>query len=112
MNFIEEEHCEWFEWNRPNAGAIAFVKFKGPWTSDVLGRHLARAGISIKPAYCFVDRAAVAEGATKDGELSGYFRIGYGERKIACALKALGDFVRAHEDSWRAALMKSDDGLT
>ena len=112
MNFIEEEHCEWFEWNRPNAGAIAFVKFKGPWTSNVLGRHLARAGISIKPAYCFVDGAAVAEGATKDGELSGYFRIGYGERKVACALKALGDFVRAHEGSWRAALMKSDDGLT
>ncbi len=108
MDFIEVEHAEWFEWNRPNAGAIAFVRFKGPYAADVLGRHLARAGISIKPAYCFVDGTATAEGTAK-GELSGYFRIGYGERKVACALKALGEFVRAHESSWRAG-MNSDDG--
>ena len=31
------------------------MKFKGPWTSEELGIHLAEAGISIKPTYCFTD---------------------------------------------------------
>lgn len=101
INFIENKHGKWFEWRRPNAGAIAFVKFKGPWTSDVLGKHLARAGISIKPAYCFVDDTTVAPTSE---EVSKYFRIGYGEKEIASALEALGEFVRAHESSWREAL--------
>ncbi len=93
VDFIEREHCEWFEWRRPNAGAIAFVKFKGPWVSEVLGKHLAEAGISIKPAYCFTDTAG--------GGVEDYFRIGFGEKKIAPALDALRDFVIAHEDTWR-----------
>ncbi|KAL3808446.1 hypothetical protein ACHAXA_003377 [Cyclostephanos tholiformis] len=101
INFIENKHGKWFEWRRPNAGAIAFVKFKGPWTSDVLGKHLARAGISIKPAYCFVDDTTVAPTSE---EVSKYFRIGYGEKEIASALEALGEFVRAHESSWQEAL--------
>eukprot|EP00931_Biecheleriopsis_adriatica_P016082 TRINITY_DN11979_c0_g1_i2.p1 TRINITY_DN11979_c0_g1~~TRINITY_DN11979_c0_g1_i2.p1 ORF type:complete len:407 (+),score=64.32 TRINITY_DN11979_c0_g1_i2:45-1223(+) len=44
-----------FEWVKPDAGAIAFVKFKGPLSSSELGEELAGAGISIKPAYCFAD---------------------------------------------------------
>lgn len=93
-DFIENRHAEWFEWRRPNAGAIAFVKFKGPWTSEVLGAHLAKAGISIKPAYCF------AGDATGDG-VEDYFRVGFGEERMPLALDALGEFVKAHEGSWR-----------
>lgn len=96
QDFIENRYNEWFEWRRPNAGAIAFVKFKGPWTSAELGKHLADAGISIKPAYCFAD--LVVE------ELESYFRVGFGEQKMPLALEALGKFVDAHADSWRAAM--------
>jgi hypothetical protein len=40
-----------FEWVRPKAGAVAFIKFKGPLTSEQLGEALAAEGVSIKPAY-------------------------------------------------------------
>jgi len=96
QDFIEKRYKDWFDWRRPNAGAIAFVKFKGPWTSAELGKHLAASGISIKPAYCFTD--VVVE------ELDDYFRVGFGERKMPLALDALGKFVDAHEESWVAAL--------
>ena len=105
VDFIEGEFREWFEWSRPNAGAIAFVKFKGPWTSEVLGKHLAEeAGISIKPAYCFADDTTAAGGGGGGcGGVENYFRIGYGEKKIAPALEALREFVVAHEAAWRRA---------
>lgn len=94
--FIEKKHSKWFEWRRPNAGAVAFVKFKGPWTSEVLGKHLAEAGISIKPAYCFTD--------TAENEVKKYFRLGFGEKKLPLLLEALEEFVNAHETSWRELL--------
>ncbi len=76
---------------RPSAGAIAYVKFKGPLTSDELGKQLAKSGISIKPAYVF------SEYGTED---SGYFRVGYGEKIMPRALAALSDFVEAHKETW------------
>ena len=45
----------WFEWVHPTAGAIAFIKFKGPLTTTALGQQLADAGIGIKPAYVIID---------------------------------------------------------
>eukprot|EP00581_Thalassiosira_minuscula_P006710 CAMPEP_0183705932 /NCGR_PEP_ID=MMETSP0737-20130205/2888_1 /TAXON_ID=385413 /ORGANISM="Thalassiosira miniscula, Strain CCMP1093" /LENGTH=390 /DNA_ID=CAMNT_0025933199 /DNA_START=162 /DNA_END=1334 /DNA_ORIENTATION=- len=96
QEFIENRYKEWFHWIRPNAGAIAFVKFKGPWSSVELGRHLAEASISMKPAYCFTDSV--------EGEVEDYFRVGFGERKMLLALEALGEFVDAHAESWRAAM--------
>lgn len=96
QDFIENRYKEWFEWQRPNAGAICFVKFKGLMTSEELGKLLAEEGISIKPAYCFTDK--VGE------EVKDYFRVGFGEKKMALALEALGEFVDAHQESWRAAL--------
>ena len=96
QDLIENKYKEWFEWIRPNAGAIAFVKFKGPWTSAELGKHLAEAGVSIKPAYCFTDLV--------DGEVEDYFRVGFGETKMPLALEALGKFVDANGESWRAAV--------
>ena len=92
QDFIEVKYSKWFSWNRPNAGAIAFVKFLGPWTSEELGDELAKAGISIKPAYCF------ASNITPD--IQQYFRVGFGERKMPLALEALGKFVEEHQGSW------------
>lgn len=48
-------YSDLFEWVRPKAGAIAFIKFKGPMSSEQFGAQLAEAGIGIKPAYCFTD---------------------------------------------------------
>ena len=93
QNFIENKFSEWFAWKRPNAGAIAFVKFKGPWTSEELGRHLADVGISIKPAYCF------SRDVSSDFE--DYFRIGFGEIKMPLALEEFSKFITDHEEVWR-----------
>jgi len=86
---------ELFEWVRPTAGAIAFVRFKGPLSSEELGAQLAQAGISIKPAYVF----------TKDLRHYGdYFRIGFGEDGMPAALGALAEFVEERRGAWRAAV--------
>jgi DNA-binding transcriptional MocR family regulator len=81
----------WFSWNPPNAGAVAFVKFLGPWMSEQLGNELAKAGISIKPAYCFAE--------TVTPEIRQYLSVGFGERKRPLALEASGKFADAHEQS-------------
>ena len=96
QDFIENRYSEWFEWRRPNAGAIAFVRFKGPWTSAELGKHLAEASISIKPAYCFADDEV-------EGDVEDYFRVGFGELKMPLSLEALGKFVDAHKRGWRTS---------
>jgi aspartate/methionine/tyrosine aminotransferase len=86
-----EDYADWFEWVRPNAGAIAFMKFKGPLKSDELGDQLAEAGISIKPAYVFTGDYTNHQG---------YFRVGYGEAVMPRALTALIDFVEANKRAW------------
>jgi aspartate/methionine/tyrosine aminotransferase len=105
-----ERHSDLFEWVRPkagtrncagmeyaktnlllNVGAIAFIKFKGPLSSEELGAQLAGAGISIKPAYIFSDVVT---------ENNDYFRVGYGEEKMPKALDALEQFVEEHKQSW------------
>ena len=86
-----ERQGDFFEWVRPTASTVAFVKFKGPLSSDELGRELANAGISIKPAYVFTDDV---------GEYSDYFRIGFGEKAMPTALQALEAFVENHRDDW------------
>ena len=86
------DYADLFEWVRPNAGAIAFVKFKGPLTSDELGIQLAESGISIKPAYVFMTDVKGYED---------YFRIGYGERNMPKALSALIEFVDSHRSQWQ-----------
>lgn len=91
-NFVEK-YSDLFEWVRPNAGAIAYMKFKGPLTSEELGEKLAAAGISIKPAYVFSD------GCDYDID---YFRIGFGESIMPKALDALIQFVEDHKEEWRA----------
>ena len=86
-----EKHSDLFDWIRPTASTVAFVKFKGPLSSDELGEQLARAGISIKPAYVFTDEV---------DEYSHYFRIGFGEKIMPAALQALNEFVENNRDSW------------
>ena len=87
-----ERYSDLFEWVPPKAGAIAFIKFKGPMTSEELGQELAGAGIGIKPAYCFTDVV------TEDID---YFRVGFGEEIMPRALDALTAFVEERKDAWR-----------
>ena len=77
-------YSDLFEWVRPTAGAIAFLRFKGPWTSNELGERLAAVGIGIKPAYCFTDVVTPS---------NDFFRVGYGEESTKKALQALAAFV-------------------
>lgn len=90
-SFMERFH-DLFEWSRPKAGAIAFIRFKGPLSSEEFGQQLAEAGISIKPAYCFSDVV------TEDND---YFRVGYGEESMPQSLDALVSFIEKHEQVWR-----------
>ena len=83
-----------FEWVPPKAGAVAFIKFKGPLSSEELGEQLAAANISMKPAYCFSDKVT--------DEID-YFRVGFGERKMPHALAKLVEFVEARKERWRRA---------
>jgi DNA-binding transcriptional MocR family regulator len=99
QDFIENTHSDWFDWIRPNAGAIAFVQFKGPLTSAELGEQLALRGISMKPAYCFMNQ----QRATDNNK---YFRVGYGEEKMPLALDALRSFVDEHEAAWTEVMKK------
>eukprot|EP00930_Biecheleria_cincta_P010542 TRINITY_DN112725_c0_g1_i1.p1 TRINITY_DN112725_c0_g1~~TRINITY_DN112725_c0_g1_i1.p1 ORF type:complete len:398 (+),score=53.33 TRINITY_DN112725_c0_g1_i1:25-1218(+) len=96
-----EKHSEFFEWVNPTAGAIGFMKFRGPLSSGELGEQLADVGISIKPAYCFADDLMEAGCHDYDD----YFRIGYGEEKMPKALEALEQFVEDHSHSWRKSKM-------
>ena len=96
QHVIEVLYPDFFEWQRPNAGAIAFVRFKGPLTTLELGRLLADRGISIKPAYCF------AETVTPDID---YFRVGFGERKMPRALDELVKVVEEYKETWRSAIL-------
>lgn len=93
QDFIEEKYPLWFSWKRPNAGAITFVKFLGPWTSEELGDRLREASISIKPTYCFIKNVTPS--------LEKYFRVGFGEAKFHLALEAFDKFVKAQESTWR-----------
>jgi aspartate/methionine/tyrosine aminotransferase len=87
-----EDYGDLFEWVRPTAGAIAYVKFNGPLSTKELGQVLAQEGISIKPAYVFSDGSE---------EFDDYFRIGFGESIMPKALEALRNFVDKHKNSWR-----------
>ena len=71
------------------------MKFKGPLTSERLGADLAAAGLSIKPAYCFMGEENVSEEVD-------FFRIGFGEAKFPSALAALSAFVDENEMDWEA----------
>lgn len=86
-----DRYPEHFEWVRPTASTVAFVKFKGPFSSEELGDQLATVGISMKPAYCFTEDV---------GEYSSYFRIGFGEKVMPESLEALTRFVEKNRHNW------------
>jgi aspartate/methionine/tyrosine aminotransferase len=91
-------YSEWFDWVPPSAGAIAFVRFKGPMSSSELGLMLAsKASVSIKPAYCFT-------GGVAPPDVEDYFRVGFGEEIMPKALDAFATFVEEHQDEWRAIM--------
>jgi aspartate/methionine/tyrosine aminotransferase len=86
-----EKYSDLFEWVRPTASTVGFVKFKGPLTSEELGEQLAQAGVSIKPAYAFMDDVS---------EYKDYFRISFGESVMPRTLQALTDFVEQRKCAW------------
>jgi len=86
-----DKYDDYFEWVRPTAASVAFVRFKGPLSSNELGEQLAKDGISIKPTYCFTDDV---------DEYSDYFRIGFGEEAMPARLDALINFVEKHKANW------------
>jgi len=86
-----DTYSNYFEWVRPIASSVAFVRFKGPLSSDELGELLAKDGISIKPTYCFIDDVT---------DYSDYFRIGFGEKAMPARLDALTRFVEKHKANW------------
>ena len=81
-----------FEWIEPKAGAVGFVRFKGPLTTTELGEEMAKAGISMKPAYCFSPGPMTPE--------NDLFRIGFGESVMPAALEALKLFVEQQRNNW------------
>ncbi|MFT7210394.1 MAG: DNA-binding transcriptional MocR family regulator [Granulosicoccus sp.] len=86
-----DKYQNYFEWVRPTASPVGFVRFKGPLSSNELGETLAKEGISIKPTYCFTDDVT---------DYQDYFRIGYGEKVMPTRLDALIRFVEKHKDTW------------
>jgi aspartate/methionine/tyrosine aminotransferase len=86
-----DKYGDVFEWIRPTASTVGFVRFKGPLSSDELGEQFARDGISVKPAYAFTDDVS---------EYNDYFRIGFGEKVMPQALEALAHFVEKNRDDW------------
>lgn len=85
-----ENYSDLFDWVPPTAGTIAYIRFKGPFSSEEFCQQLAENGISIKPSYVFSD----------DEEYSEYFRVGYGEAIMPQALQALARFVDANRSTW------------
>ncbi len=85
------QYGDLFEWVRPTASAVGFIRFTGPLSSDELGELLARDGISVKPTYAFTDETT---------EYKDYFRIGFGEKVMPTSLQALAHFVETHKDAW------------
>jgi DNA-binding transcriptional MocR family regulator len=90
-----EDYSDLFTWVPPRAGAIDAIRFKGPLTSAELGNELAKAGIGIKPAYCFADDIE---------EEKDYFRVGFGESCVPQAIEALIQFVDERKEEWRASM--------
>ncbi len=86
-----EKYQDLFEWVRPTASTVGFVKFKGPLSSEELSEQLVRVGISIKPAYVFTDNVR---------EYNDYCRIGFGEKVMPRALEALEHFVEKNRGDW------------
>jgi aspartate/methionine/tyrosine aminotransferase len=86
-----DKYQRYFDWVRPTASPVAFVRFKGPLSSNELGEALAKEGISIKPTYCFTDDVI---------DYQDYFRIGYGEKVMPTRLDALIRFVEKHKGDW------------
>jgi DNA-binding transcriptional MocR family regulator len=87
------QHGDLFEWNRPSAGAIGYVRFKGPLNADQLAEQMAAARISIKPAPLFSAQSDLYQD---------YFRIGFGEQNMPQALSALIGFIEKNRPHWQA----------
>ena len=92
LHGLVERNADLLSYVRPTAGAVAYLRFKGPLRSEELGEALAAAGIGVKPAYCFTDVVTP--------DIDG-FRIGFGEADTPRKLDALESFLGNHREEWR-----------
>ncbi|KAL7429038.1 hypothetical protein ACHAXM_001521 [Skeletonema potamos] len=107
MGFVEK-YSEFFSVKEPNAGAIAFVKFK-LFPSHALGEQLSLCGISIKPYYCFADVDDEASKAKLYPCEAYHFRVGFGELDFPSKLDALEKFVDGRAHGWRRKYLSTAD---
>jgi len=80
---------DWFEWIRPNAGCVGFVKFKSSKLSvtELLTQLVEQSEIFVMPASAFDFPEE-------------FFRIGFGRRLMSKSLDQFQSFVDQHKENW------------
>lgn len=87
-----KEYTHLFEWIPPQASGTGFVKFKGPFSAEVLAQALLKEGILVFPASIF----------DCDSSLEQYFRIGFSRRTMPAALEAFKRYVNTNSQAWQS----------
>jgi aspartate/methionine/tyrosine aminotransferase len=83
-----ERYPHLFQWLEPQAGSIAFPRWRGPIAVDELCRRaVEESGIMIVPGSIF-------EYASQSTHLSQHFRVGLGRRNLPQVLARLEEFMR------------------
>lgn len=75
------EHCDLFEWVRPQGGCVGFVRYKGPGSIDAFCEKLL-----IKQNVLLLPGSIYDEG-------SKHFRIGFGRKNMPQCLEQLKEFL-------------------
>jgi len=83
-------NADLFEWVRPRAGGVGFVKFKGPLTANELAERLLERGILVFPPSIF----------DCEEKLGQYFRIGFSRTTMPAALQEFKLFIEEQRDTW------------
>ena len=74
-------HSATFEWNRPSAGTVAFVGYRGGDVDIFCHDLVQQTGVLLMPGTLF-------------GDPNNCFRIGFGRRNLSAALDRLQSFLR------------------
>jgi aspartate/methionine/tyrosine aminotransferase len=75
------QHRETFQWDRPSAGTVAFVGYRGGDVDSFCNDLVEQTGVLLMPGTLF-------------GDLDNRFRIGFGRRNLSAALDRLQSFLR------------------
>ena len=74
------KHADLFDWRRPRAGTVAFVRYLGGDVEEFCDRLVKETGVLLMPGTLFDDR-------------SNAFRIGFGRGDVPAAVEILKSFV-------------------